>query len=229
MAIHFHDIPEVALASDSVTARVSVRNCTGLYESFGKRLLDVTLVLLAAPVILIIVSLLAVFVALDGGRPFYSQKRVGKGGRIYRMWKLRTMVVNADACLEAYLAANPQARAEWNKTQKLKSDPRITAFGQFLRRSSLDELPQLWNVLAGHMSLVGPRPMMVSQKDLYPGTDYYDLRPGLTGLWQVSARNDTTFADRADFDSRYRQELSFSKDLQLICATFRVVLKATGH
>ena len=121
-----------------------------------------------------------------GGRPFYSQVRVGKGGKPFRMWKLRSMVNDADARMETYLAENPDARAEWDSTQKLRNDPRVTRFGQFLRRSSLDELPQLWNVLKGDMSLVGPRPMMLNQQSLYPGD----------GLLSPASRHHRRVADR---------------------------------
>ena len=201
----------------------------GLYRRFGKRFLDMTVIILAAPAVIVVVMLLAALVAMDGGKPFYVQKRVGRNGRIYPMWKLRSMVSDADERLEAYLNNNPEARVEWDRDQKLKSDPRITAFGRFLRKSSLDELPQLWNVLKGEMSLVGPRPMMPCQVVMYPGADYYDLAPGITGMWQVSARNQSTFADRAQFDSKYNQSLSLGTDLRLLTATVRVVLRATGH
>lgn len=200
-----------------------------LYRDFGKRLFDVTLIILALPFVLPVIAVLAVLAALDGGNPFYSQLRVGRSGTPYRIWKLRTMVPDADALLERHLEANPEARAEWDKTQKLKNDPRITPMGRLLRRSSLDELPQLWNVLRGDMSLVGPRPMMLNQRSLYPGLDYDALRPGITGPWQVSARNETSFADRAQFDTSYYNTLSLGTDLRLLRATFRVVLRATGH
>lgn len=200
-----------------------------LYRDFGKRLFDVTLIILALPFVLPVIAVLAVLAALDGGNPFYSQLRVGRSGTPYRIWKLRTMVPDADALLERHLEANPEARAEWDKTQKLKNDPRITPMGRLLRRSSLDELPQLWNVLRGDMSLVGPRPMMLNQRSLYPGLDYDALRPGITGPWQVSARNETSFADRAQFDTSYYYTLSLATDLRLLRATFRVVLRATGH
>jgi exopolysaccharide production protein ExoY len=199
------------------------------YRTFGKRCLDVSLVLISAPVVLLVVVLLAVFVALDGSNPFYFQKRIGRNGRVFTMWKLRSMVRNADARLEAHLETDPQARCEWDSTQKLKSDPRITALGSVLRKSSLDELPQLWNVLKGDMSLVGPRPMMLCQKEMYPGRDYYALRPGITGPWQVSARNESTFADRAKFDTKYNRSMSLKTDVGLILATVKVVLRATGH
>ena len=145
------------------------------------------------------------------------------------MVKLRSMVPDAEAQLQAYLEQNPQAREEWNRTQKLKSDPRITRVGRFLRRSSLDELPQLWNVLKGDMSLIGPRPMMIDQVKLYPGDAYFSLRPGITGPWQVSERNETEFADRARFDSGYLKELSFRTDLNILVRTFGVVMRCTGY
>jgi len=131
--------------------------------------------------------------------------------------------------LEQHLASDPALRAEWDSKQKLMNDPRITRIGTIIRKCSVDELPQLLNVLRGEMSLVGPRPMMVSQKPLYPGRDYYELRPGITGLWQVSDRNESTFADRAKFDAQYNDQLSFKTDLSILARTVRVVVRGTGH
>lgn len=199
------------------------------YRGGFKRLLDVALVLAAAPIVLPVVFALAFLVRLQGGQAFYSQPRVGLHGRIYTIWKLRSMTRDADQALEAHLAANPEARAEWDRTQKLKQDPRITKLGRVLRKSSLDELPQLWNVLKGDMSLVGPCPMMPEQQAMYPGTAYYKLRPGITGMWQVSKRNESTFADRARFDTQYDRRLSLMTDIKLLLATVRVVLRGTGH
>lgn len=199
-----------------------------IYAYVGKRVLDVLLVLCAMPIVLPVVLFCAILVSLDGARPFYTQERVGRNGRIYTMWKLRSMVPNAKARLESYLESNPEIRAEWDSKQKLSNDPRITVVGRFLRKCSMDELPQLWNVLRGDMSLVGPRPMMPEQKTYYPGTDYYDLLPGITGSWQVSARNESTFAERAFFDTEYKQALSLREDLRILTATVRVVLRATG-
>ena len=138
------------------------------------------------------------------------------------------MVSNADALLEQHLACDPAAREEWNRTQKLRHDPRITPIGRMIRKSSLDELPQLWNVLVGDMSLVGPRPMMVDQQEIYPGTAYYALRPGITGFWQTSVRNESSFAERAGFDAAYLRDLSFRTDLHILMRTVRVVLRGTG-
>lgn len=220
-------VPQQFLASGPARASFSVP-LHGLYRSSLKRWLDIVLVLMALPVVLPLVLMLALVVLMDGGNPFYAQDRVGRGGRRYRMWKLRSMVVDADTRLQGYLDADPEARAEWEETQKLRHDPRITRFGRLLRKSSLDELPQLWNVLVGHMSLVGPRPMLPEQQVLYPGSSYYGLRPGLTGLWQVSERNQSTFASRAMYDDTYDQSISLRTDAMVIWRTVGVVARATG-
>jgi lipopolysaccharide/colanic/teichoic acid biosynthesis glycosyltransferase len=200
-----------------------------LYRDSLKRGVDILLVLLAAPFVLPLIGLLAVWVARDGGRPFYCQERIGRGGRVYGIWKLRTMIPDADQHLEACLRENLEMREEWNRKQKLLNDPRITRAGKILRKTSLDELPQLWNVLMGDMSLVGPRPMLVFQKSMYPGDDYYDLRPGITGLWQISDRNASSFAERAKFDAVYNRTLSLPVDIGILLATVKVVLRGTGH
>ena len=205
----------------------------GLYFRVFKRSFDVVAVLAAAVFVVPLVGLLGLLVGLDGGRPLYSQVRVGRGGREFRIWKLRSMDVDAERLLEAHLAADPAARAEWDRTQKLKDDPRITRIGRLLRKSSLDELPQLWNVLTGEMSLVGPRPMLPEQTELYPERAYHraycQLRPGLTGFWQVWGRNDTAFDARATHDSLYFRRLSFVTDLLVLLLTVAVVLRGTGH
>lgn len=200
-----------------------------IYSNFGKRPLDLILCILGAPFALLLVLVMALLIARDGGKPFYTQLRVGKDGRLFRLWKLRSMVVDADEKFEAYLSTNPDARAEWDRDQKLKHDPRITRLGAFLRCTSIDELPQLWNVVKGDMSLIGPRPMLPKQRILYPGTAYYSLRPGITGNWQVSDRNESAFTDRAVFDNAYSRSVSLGTDIRLLAATVRVVLKATGY
>lgn len=201
----------------------------GAYRTLLKRGFDITLVLLMAFPALVILSVLSVIVALDGKSPFYWQERVGRHGKTYRMLKLRSMVPNADALLEAHLEANPEARREWDEMQKLKADPRITRIGRIIRKTSMDELPQLWNVLKGEMSVVGPRPMMTDQVSLYPGTAYYAMAPGITGYWQVSDRNECSFAERAYFDNRYFTDLSFATDITVLALTVKVVLRCTGH
>lgn len=200
-----------------------------IYHHGAKRGLDILFVLLTLPISLPLILGMMCLVALNGGSPIYRQKRLGRNGRIFQMLKIRTMVPGAEALLGDYLGKTPEAQREWNETQKLKNDPRITRIGAFLRKSSLDELPQLLNVLVGDMSLVGPRPMMVDQKALYPGTAYFDLRPGITGPWQVSDRNQTSFAARAGYDARYLASMSFILDGVILLKTIRVVLRGTGY
>jgi exopolysaccharide production protein ExoY len=213
----------------NVQAALALPKRGGPYRRLFKRAFDIAAILAAAPVIVPVVAALAFAIARDGGRPFYSQMRVGKGGKRFRMWKLRSMVCDADARMEDYLSAHPEARLEWDLTQKLKSDPRITRMGKILRQSSLDELPQLWNVLRGDMSLVGPRPIMVSQQVIYPGVAYYALLPGCTGYWQTAGRNRTTFEARAQYDTAYEETLSFAKDMKILLGTVSVMLKGTGY
>lgn len=221
--------PDESFLAYAYSSATKSHTWPGFYRSFAKRALDLILVLLSLPVVLPVVALLALVIfAADRRAPFYRSDRLGRGARPFLMLKLRSMVPDADARLAAHLAADPAAAAEWEAHQKLKADPRVTRFGRFLRATSLDELPQLWNVLRGDMSLVGPRPMMPDQKALYPGQAYWMLRPGVTGPWQVSARNATTFAARADFDADYARTVSFVGDLRLILRTVRVVLRATG-
>jgi exopolysaccharide production protein ExoY len=193
-----------------------------------KRPFDIFVTLVIAPLVLILVAVLALLILADGGKPFFCQPRVGRGGKIFDLWKLRTMVPDAEAKLQEYLASDPLAELEWETTQKLKDDPRVTRLGKFLRKYSLDELPQLLNVLRGEMSLVGPRPMLPEQRQYYPGTAYFNLRPGLTGLWQIAERNAGTFVDRAIFDTRYSGLISFGTDLWILSRTPIAVLKGTG-
>lgn len=200
----------------------------GFYRQAGKRLLDIFLVVLAAPIIVPVVLILAAFLASDGSNPFYRQKRVGQGGRIFTMWKLRTMVPNADQLLDEHLDQCDVSRREWEVKQKLVNDPRITAFGRTIRKTSLDELPQLWNVLIGDMSLVGPRPMIPNQAELYPGFAYFLLRPGVSGFWQISDRHNSSFEARAEFDDLYNHRISLATDLYVIFKTIAVVLRGTG-
>lgn len=190
--------------------------------------MDVFLVLIALPFLLPFCLVVAGLIALDGHSPFFRQERIGMDGRRFFMWKFRTMVPDAEVALSEHLASDPAARTEWDSMQKLENDPRITRFGRVLRRTSIDELPQLINVLTGDMSLVGPRPMMVSQQALYPGHAYYRLRPGMTGSWQVSERHTSTFAERATYDDAYEANLSFVTDLCLLARTVGVVARCTG-
>ncbi|MCD2184177.1 sugar transferase [Rhizobium sp. GN54] len=221
---HLPYSPGIATQSAS-QARVS--GSRSVYLS-SKRLFDILFTLAIAPVVLIVVGVLALLVRLDGQAAFFCQPRIGKGGRIFKLWKLRTMVPKADQRLQDYLAGNIAARIEWELTQKLKADPRITRVGRYLRKYSLDELPQLWNVFRGDMSLVGPRPMLPEQRSQYPGTSYFQMRPGLTGLWQISVRNGCSFAERATHDTRYFGMMSFATDLWILSRTPLVVIRGTG-
>ncbi|MEL6914719.1 MAG: sugar transferase [Pseudomonadota bacterium] len=230
MTAHFKDSVGAQVISASAFEPAHEIAPTSLYRAFGKRLFDVAFVLIVAPLALLLVALGALSSAIGGMHwPFYAQVRVGLGGKAFKMLKIRTMVEDADARLAAHLAENPAARREWEEKQKLENDPRITKFGDILRKSSLDEMPQLWNVLKGDMSIVGPRPMMMDQRHLYPGTDYYLLRPGVTGPWQVSDRSQGSFAGRAQFDAEYNEALSLKNDLRILARTVGVVLRCTGR
>ena len=222
--MHYDSRPDI----DSGPLNSKFAIAGGIYKNGGKRLLDTALILIALPFLLPLMVLVALAIMLDGHSPIYTQARLGKAWTPFRLYKFRTMRPGADALLKAHLAENPEAREEWERDQKLRDDPRITKVGRYLRKSSLDELPQLVNVLIGQMSLVGPRPMMPEQRILYPGEYYAAHRPGLTGLWQVSVRNGSTFATRALYDERYSRELSLKLDVATIFQTFRVVLRCTG-
>lgn len=226
MTIRANDLTE----SLPVTAfQAATKKTSSFYSSAGKRTFDCAVVILSAPFVVPVVLLLALLVALDGHNPFYWQRRVGKNGKSFRLLKLRTMVKDADAKLEAHLQQDPAARAEWDAHQKLRNDPRVTLFGRILRRSSMDELPQLWNVLLGEMSLVGPRPMMESQREMYPGVSYYLVRPGITGPWQISDRNECSFRERASFDEVYAGAVSLRGDLYYLGQTVFAVARCTGY
>ncbi len=229
MTIHYAPLYPSIKFSDAAPALLRYRKRHSIYLDFIKRGLDLVaatlLLILSLPVLLIMAAL----VARDGKSPIYRQLRLGRDGAVFYLWKMRSMVPDADQKLEAYLATNPAARREWDHHQKLKHDPRITPIGRLIRKTSLDELPQLLNVIVGEMSLVGPRPMMVSQSDLYPGHAYYEVRPGITGAWQVSDRNEASFAERALYDTRYYKKLSLKNDLLILFKTVGVVFKATGH
>ena len=159
----------------------------------------------------------------DGGSVFYGHRRIGRNGKIFECLKFRTMVRNGEHVLAAHFAVNPQPREEWNATRKLQNDPRVTPVGAVLRKLSLDELPQIFNILRGDMSIVGPRPVVEDELELYgPAADYYlKSRPGLTGLWQVSGRNDVSYGTRVAFDRHYVENWSLSSTLKILMRPFR--------
>lgn len=196
-----------------------------------KRTFDLVVVLavlftLSPLIILLILSLLA----LQGRPILFRHKRIGFGGKEFSCLKFRTMVSDGDSVLRRHLAENPGARVEWETSQKLKRDPRITPLGQVLRKTSVDELPQLINILKGDMSLVGPRPIVKDEVKHYGPhiAQYFKVRPGLTGLWQVSGRNDVTYASRVKMDMTYVDKVSFATDLVILLRTIPAVLKSRG-
>jgi len=195
-----------------------------------KRAIDIAVSMALLLAVLPVTAVVWLFVAVESGFPvFYSQRRVGRDGRAFNIWKFRTMVKNADAVLAHHLASNPELKKEWDENQKLRNDPRITRIGKVLRKTSLDELPQLWNVLKGEMSLVGPRPIVHDEIAKYKEAYqlYAKAIPGITGLWQVSGRNRTTYAERIAHDSYYVRNWSVWMDVYLLAKTVTVVL--TGH
>lgn len=196
-----------------------------------KRLMDLSLVALAALPLALLTAVIALLIRLETKGPvFYGHPRIGQGGRMFRAWKFRSMVPDADRVLEQYLAQHPELREEWEQNQKLKNDPRVTRVGRFLRRTSLDELPQLWNVLKGEMSLVGPRPIVQEEVGRYSQelSLYLKVRPGLSGMWQVSGRNDTSYAQRVALDAYYVRNWSVWLDLYILARTTMAVLSKNG-
>ena len=201
------------------------------YAQTGKRAFDIVvsaaLLILFAPLFLIIAAL----VSLDGASPFFSHRRVGLGGMPFPCYKFRSMVMDSDARLAQVLATNAVAAEEWARDQKLTDDPRVTPIGNVLRRTSLDELPQLLNVLRGEMSLVGPRPVTEDELLRYGAfvRHYLAIRPGLTGLWQVSGRNELSYEERVRLDVRYADRITFLGDLFILFRTAVIVLMMTGR
>lgn len=200
----------------------------------GERWIRALDVAVAVAGLLALAPLFAVIAALvwfqDGGSPMFAHRRVGRYGRRFACYKFRTMVRDAEPRLRAVLAADPAARAEWARDHKLRRDPRITALGGFLRRYSLDELPQLLNVLRGQMSLVGPRPIVEAEIPKYGRRfkDYCAVRPGLTGLWQVSGRNDVSYRRRVATDVVYARQKCLGLDLHIMARTLPAVLARRG-
>jgi len=230
--------PELAganLSFQEAPARPLARSTAPVWAPTGaaevtKRILDVVgavvLGLVFAPLIVVIVFLLR----RGGGPVIYRHRRVGRGGQMFSCLKFRTMVPNADQVLRDLLESNPELQAEWVRDHKLRNDPRVTGIGRFLRRTSLDELPQLVNVLRGEMSLVGPRPVVREELLRYGrsvGT-YLAAKPGITGLWQVTGRNDTDYRRRVVLDTYYVRNQTLLLDLYILLKTTAVVLGGSG-
>jgi exopolysaccharide production protein ExoY len=199
-------------------------------QQFSKRIFDlvfgIMLVVGLSPALLLIGCL----AKRDGGPAIFGHRRIGADGRAFICWKFRTMVTNADQVLRDVLATDPAARAEWEADFKLRRDPRITPIGRFLRSTSLDELPQLFNVLKGEMSLVGPRPIVADEIRRYGAAfhDYTRCRPGITGMWQVSGRNDVDYGGRVRLDKQYACGWSLATDIKVLWKTVFVVVQRRG-
>jgi len=217
----FDTTASVRIASDRAARR----------DAMLTRAIDVTVAFMA--VLLLLPLLLVIVVALKLTSPgpiLFAHRRIGKGGQVFPCYKFRSMIVNSAEVLERHLAECPEAHAEWLRDQKLRNDPRITPLGRILRETSLDELPQLFNVLRGDMSLVGPRPIVDEEAFRYAHrfAAYKRVRPGLTGLWQVSGRSDASYAARVKFDTVYVRSWSLPLDIAILLRTVRVVLKREG-
>lgn len=196
-----------------------------------KPLLDLLIVLLALPLALPVGALVAVFIRITSpGSVLYRHRRIGQFQKPLYVWKFRTMYENSESVLERHLRSNPEAREEWERTQKLRDDPRVTPVGQLLRKTSLDEIPQLLNVLAGQMSIVGPRPIVDEERPKYGEhfSAYACALPGITGLWQVSGRSNVSYPERVLMDVEYVERWNLRMELKILCKTALVLLKRTG-
>lgn len=216
---------------NGVLGMAMTHNLTKWYNIAIKRVVDLFMLLLGAVIVVPLMLVIALIIKVSSPGPiFYGHERIGKNGKKIRVWKFRSMIVNADKVLDSILATNPEMRAEWDASRKLKNDPRITGIGKFLRKTSLDELPQLYNILKGEMSFIGPRPVTESEEEKYgENFDYiFSVSPGISGMWQVSGRSDTDYAERVAFDSYYIQNWSLWLDIWLIFRTIGVVLTGKG-
>ena len=201
-------------------------------DKFFKRTIDIIasffgiLALLPLTICIYIANL----ICKDSGPIFYTQRRIGQNGKIFKMYKYRSMIVGADDKLEKYLAGNEEARKEFNKYKKLKDDPRVTKVGKFIRKTSIDEFPQFINVLKGEMSLVGPRPYLEKEREDMNGYYQYIVtcKPGLTGLWQISGRSDCTFSERIDLDMEYYNNHDLKMDIKIFFKTVVQIVKREG-
>ena len=197
----------------------------------SKRCFDLLFAVAALVTLLPLLLLVALAVKMhDGGPIFFRHARIGTRGQSFPCLKFRTMRIDSDTALAEHLASDAAARREWLETRKLKSDPRVTSVGYVLRKSSLDELPQIINILLGHMSIVGPRPVVGDELAMYGQhvQSYFAARPGLTGPWQISGRNDTTYSERVRFDCAYVERWSLAKDVMIILRTIPAVFLSRG-
>jgi lipopolysaccharide/colanic/teichoic acid biosynthesis glycosyltransferase len=203
----------------------------GRKYALGKRIFDIALAVLISPFLAILIGTIGGIIALTSGGPvFFRQRRIGQHGREFPIWKFRTMSPRADSILAEHLRRNPSAREEWNLTHKLRDDPRITRLGRLLRKTSLDELPQILNVFSGDMSFVGPRPIVRAERVKYAERYPYYLAavPGITGLWQVSGRSDVSYETRTILDETYVCKWSLLRDIWILLKTPRAVMNRDG-
>lgn len=201
-----------------------------IYNRYGKRVLDICFAIILLPVLAPLIVLLMGLVKLDGGPGHFRHRRVGRDGKPFECLKIRTMATNADAKLASHLSTHPDAAREWKLTFKLASDPRITKIGKFLRRTGIDELPQIWNVLRGEMSFVGPRPVTEPELAMYGRhkSAYFSVRPGVTGMWQIYGRRSGCYDNRVQLDRGYLEMISLKSDIALIGQTALSVVRMTG-
>jgi Undecaprenyl-phosphate galactose phosphotransferase WbaP len=226
------DLPEMAASSAGVWIRPQAHGPEQMFQyRVVKRWADVALVVFLSILLLPLLCAIAAAVWISSPGPIlFSHRRIRRRGEFFTMWKFRTMCINSGEVLERYLAAHPEARAEWRAMHKLKDDPRVTLVGRFLRHTSLDELPQLWNVLNGTMSLVGPRPIVAAEVEKYGEFfhDYCAVKPGITGLWQVSGRSELSYAERVQLDRQYARNWSLQADAQILMRTWSSVVNRDG-
>lgn len=218
---------QLSLAADVARVCDARRQWPRVLVSLANRGAAALLIVALSPVLALIA---AAIWRTDGAPILFGHYRVGRDGRLFRCLKFRSMRRDAEAALAELLRTDPAAAAEWARDQKLTHDPRITPIGHFLRRTSLDELPQLFNVLAGDMVLVGPRPITVDELVRYGRArwHYLAVQPGMTGLWQVSGRNDTTYDERVELDRRYVESRDMAMDLSILARTVKVVVARDG-
>ena len=209
----------------------STHNLTFGFSLFIKRCVDIFLLLISSPVTIPLVLIVSILVKCTSKGPvFYGHKRIGRNGKEFKCWKFRSMAIDADKQLEKILAENPKMREEWERDRKFTDDPRVTKIGKILRKTSIDEIPQFFNVLTGEMSFIGPRPVTKPELEKYGSKADYVLtvKPGLSGMWQISGRSDTGYEERITLDSYYIQNWSVWLDLWIIIKTIYVVLKGKG-
>jgi len=212
--------------ADANIAEISKVHTSGIKRAMDL-LITIPVVIFGSPLLILVYALLKIF---DPGPALFTQLRVGKDGRTFTVYKFRTMRTDASARLEQLLASDPKAAAEWAEFQKLRNDPRITVLGRLLRKSSLDELPQLLNIVRGEMSVVGPRPVTSAEIHRYGGeyAYYTAVRPGVLGLWQVSGRNKLTYPERIKLDVKYVKDWSIWLDFEILLRAIPVVLFGRG-